>query len=259
MQSNSNVTNSNEPEYWIPTTPPTDDDEESEETEILQRGADAELKMMTETNYWVRLSLHTLVDEARRLQSELKLRAMSHEERECESLAYSDHEEEDHEYQESYAQHLMNESLEQRRESLELRKELREELREEHRKEDEDYVPDFAANVPKTRTVTRVTREPRETRETTRDKKPKQTQPGKKVKFVPIQITINVNHRNIGNSSNSGSSNSNSNSDDQEFAGKKEINLPPKQRTSREAKKRDDEKWTHINREQKHSNARGTH
>jgi hypothetical protein len=251
MQSNSNVTNSNEPEYWIPTTPPTDDDEESEETEILQRGADAELKMMTETNYWVRLSLHTLVDEARRLQSELKLRAMSHEEREaymreCESLAYSDHEEEDQEYQESYAQHLMNESLEQRRESLELREELR--------KEDEDYVPDFAANVPKTRTVTRETRE---TRETTRDKKPKQTQPGKKVKFVPIQITINVNHRNIGNIGSSSSSNSSS--DDQEFAGKKEINLPPKQRTSREAKKRDDEKWTHINREQKHSNARGTH
>lgn len=228
---NSNVTHSNETEYWIPTTPPTDDDDQereecewtSEEVRILQR------EMKTETNYWVRLSLHTLMDEARRLQSELKLRAMSDEEREA-YMRDQDQEYQDQEYQE----HLMNESLEQREENTEM--------------------PDCAdcADGPKTRT---------DTRETTRDKKKpatatstftkqtKQTQLGKKMKFVPIQITINVNHCCCS-------------SDDHQdgiSVGKKEINMPPKQRASREAKKRDDEKWTHINREQKHSNARGTH
>jgi hypothetical protein len=242
---NSNVTHSNETEYWIPTTPPTDDDDQereecewtSEEVRILQR------EMKTETNYWVRLSLYTLMDEARRLQSELKLRAMSDEEREA-YMRDQDQEYQDQEYQE----HLMNESLDLREENTEM--------------------PDCAdcadcADGPKTRTETRETREPRGT---TRDKKPatatatatststqqtkqtKQTQLGKKMKFAPIQITINVNH----------CSSSSYDHQDGISVGKKEINMPTKQRASREAKKRDDEKWTHINREQKHSNARGT-
>ena len=267
---NSNVTHSNETEYWIPTTPPTDDDDQereecewtSEEVRILQR------EMKTETNYWVRLSLYTLMDEARRLQSELKLRAMSDEEREA-YMRDQDQEYQDQEYQDQeYQEHLMNESLEQREENAEM--------------------PDCAdcadcADGPKTRTETRETRETREprgtrgtreTRETreprgtTRDKKPatatatststqqtkqtkqtKQTQLGKKMKFAPIQITINVNH----------CSSSSYDHQDGISVGKKEINMPTKQRASREAKKRDDEKWTHINREQKHSNARGTH
>ena len=64
-----------------------------------------------------------------------------------------------------------------------------------------------------------------------------------KPKFIPFQITINVNRE--GDAS-------------VLLVGKKDTDLPSKHHASREAKKRHDEKWTHINRAQKHSNARGT-
>jgi hypothetical protein len=64
-----------------------------------------------------------------------------------------------------------------------------------------------------------------------------------KPKFIPLQITLNVNRE--GDAS-------------VLLVGKKDTDLPSKHHASRDAKKRHDEKWTHINRAQKHSNARGT-
>jgi hypothetical protein len=64
-----------------------------------------------------------------------------------------------------------------------------------------------------------------------------------KPKFIPLQITINVNRE--GDAA-------------VLLVEKKDTDLPSKHHASREAKKRHDEKWTHINRAQKHSNARGT-
>jgi len=64
-----------------------------------------------------------------------------------------------------------------------------------------------------------------------------------KPKFIPLQITINVNRECDAAVL---------------LVGKKDTDLPSKHHASREAKKRHDEKWTHINRAQKHSNARGT-
>jgi hypothetical protein len=59
-----------------------------------------------------------------------------------------------------------------------------------------------------------------------------------KPKFIPLQITINVNRECDAAVL---------------LVGKKDTDLPSKHHASREAKKRDDEKWTHINRTQKHS------
>jgi hypothetical protein len=68
--------------------------------------------------------------------------------------------------------------------------------------------------------------------------------------FVPIQITVNTNRSNIGEEASSTLL----------YQGKAQINLPKKnlQNVSREAKKRNAEKWRRINTAEKQSNARGT-
>jgi hypothetical protein len=68
--------------------------------------------------------------------------------------------------------------------------------------------------------------------------------------FVPIQITVNTNRSNIGEEASSTLL----------YQGKAQINLPKKnlQNVSREAKKRNAEKWRRINAAEKQSNARGT-
>ena len=68
--------------------------------------------------------------------------------------------------------------------------------------------------------------------------------------FVPIQITVNTNRSNIDEEASSTLL----------YQGKAQINLPKKnlQNVSREAKKRNAEKWRRINTAEKQSNARGT-
>jgi len=122
---------------------------------------------------------------------------------------------------------------------------------------DEEIGDEGEMEIPECTDVPHVpeTRETRETRETISAKSvsAKKTKPKPKSKsaaivpkpkFIPFQITINVNHEN-----------------DPVvvlFNGKKDTDLPSKHHSSHEAKNRHTEKWTHTNRAQKHSNARGT-
>ena len=194
----------------------------AEEIRILQRGQCAETKIQTETSLWVCFSHHEAIEAASMLRSELKLRAMTDEDREayCESLAYANSDDEEGQ-EESYTQHLINESLEQRKQHCCA----------------DDMLTTDASIKAKAKTKAKTIKP--------KPMKPTQAnQPnGKKKKFDPIQIGINPNHNN----------------QEMPSVSKHEIDLPKKERASRESKKRDDEKWTHINREQKHSNARGTH
>jgi hypothetical protein len=116
--------------------------------------------------------------------------------------------------------------------------------------EGEMEIPDCTdvPNVPETR-ETRETREHISAKSVSAKKtKPKPNSKSAaivpKPKFIPFQITLNVNHEN-----------------DPAvvlLVGKKDTDLPSKHHASREAKNRHTEKWTHTNRAQKHSNARGT-
>jgi len=113
-----------------------------------------------------------------------------------------------------------------------------------------EMIPDCTdvPNVPETR-ETRETREHISAKSVSAKKtkpKPKSKSAAivPKPKFIPFQITINVNHEN-----------------DPAvvlLVGKKDTDLPSKHHASHEAKNRHTEKWTHTNRAQKHSNARGT-
>jgi hypothetical protein len=114
----------------------------------------------------------------------------------------------------------------------------------------DEVIPDCTdvPNVPETR-ETRETREHISAKSVSAKKtkpKPKSKSAAivPKPKFIPFQITINVNHEN-----------------DPAvvlLVGKKDTDLPSKHHASHEAKNRHTEKWTHVNRAQKHSNARGT-
>ena len=75
----------------------------------------------------------------------------------------------------------------------------------------------------------------------------------KQTKFVPIQITVNTNRVSVEGADEEASSTL-------LYQGKAQINLPKKnlQNVSREAKKRNAEKWRRINAAEKQSNARGT-
>ena len=224
----------------------------AEEIEILECGAAAELQMLTDTNYWVRLSCHTAAERARSLRSELSLRAMSDEDlevylRECEALTYDTEDEEEiiRQYEidnASYQQHLIDE------ENAAM------------------VIPDVApisdepasaggvtlasAKAKKSSSSSHKKSAASATKARIAKQQQQQHQQGKK-KFVPIQVTINDNRS--------------SHAHDQETtailsASRIEINLPKKQllNATRDAKKRYYKKWNSINAAQKQSNARGT-
>lgn len=223
----------------------------AEEIEILECGAAAELQMLTDTNYWVRLSCHTAAERARSLRSELSLRAMSDEDlevylRECEALKYDTEDEEEiiRQYEianASYQQHLIDE------ENAAM------------------VIPDVAPISDEPASAGGVTLASAKAKKSSSSHKKsaasatkariakqqqQQHQQGKK-KFVPIQVTINDNRS--------------SHAHDQETtailsASRIEINLPKKQlqNATRDAKKRYYKKWNSINAAQKQSNARGT-
>ena len=220
----------------------------TEEIEILECGAAAELQMMTDTNYWVRLSCHTAAERASSLRSELRLRAMSDEAREALTYDTEDEEERIRQYEvdnASYQQHLIDE------ENAAMVIPDVAPVSDEHASAGGVTLAVAKAKKPSNHkksaasaTKARITKQHQQHQQ-------QQQQPYGKKKFVPIQVTI-IDNRGC-------------HSRDQETsailsASKVEINLPKKhlQNATREAKKRHDKKWNRINAAQKQSNARGT-